>query len=122
MQAGIVAQTQANADVDEQLKLAFQLAFGRNASELEIDLCRQRYKSALTTHDSRTPTKSELPKYVIREMVEEMTGLTFYWVEDLDVYEDFVPDLQPWDVPPTVRAMAEVCLVLFNSNEFIYVY
>ena len=29
---------------------------------------------------------------------------------------------EPADVTAEVRALAEVCLVLFNSNEFIYVY
>ena len=58
----------------------------------------------------------------MREMVEEMTGLKFYWVEDLDIYQDYVPDLKPWDVNPETRALADLCLVLFNSNEFIYVY
>ena len=35
---------------------------------------------------------------------------------------DFVPDLQPADVDARTRALADVCLVLFNSNEFAYVY
>ena len=55
-------------------------------------------------------------------MVEEMTGLNFYWVEDLDIYQDYVADTKPWDVDPQTRALADLCLVLFNSNEFIYVY
>ena len=55
-------------------------------------------------------------------MVEEMTGLAFYWVEDLDLHQDHVADLKPWDVSVEVRALADVCLVLLNSNEFIYLY
>ncbi len=112
----------ATDDVDEQLQLAFRVAFGREANSHEVDLCRKRYELALATHREHIPKKVDPPTYVIREMVEEMTGLAFYWVEDLDVYEDFVPDVQPWDVSAEVRAMADVCLVLFNSNEFIYVY
>jgi hypothetical protein len=38
------------------------------------------------------------------------------------VYEDFVPDAKPWDVGPGTRALADLCLVLFNANEFAYVY
>jgi hypothetical protein len=28
---------------------------------------------------------------------------------------------KPWDVSPETRALAALCLVLFNSNEFLYV-
>jgi hypothetical protein len=30
--------------------------------------------------------------------------------------------LKPWDVSAETRALADICLVLLNSNEFIYVY
>ena len=46
--------------------------------------------------------------------------LTF--VEPLEFAADFVPDLQLADVPPETRGLAELCLVLFNANEFSYVY
>jgi hypothetical protein len=29
--------------------------------------------------------------------------------------------LKPWDVGAGTRALAELCLVLLNSNEFLYV-
>ena len=53
-----------------------------------------------------------------------MTGLAFWWVEDLDIYasDNYVPDLKPWDVDVETLAMGDLCLVLFNSNEFVYVY
>ena len=51
-----------------------------------------------------------------------MTGALHEWEELLDVYSDsFVADLQPSDVGPETRALASLCLVLFNSNEFLYV-
>ena len=49
------------------------------------------------------------------------TGTEIRWEERLDVYEDYVPDLKPWDVDPETRALADLCLVLFNANEFVYV-
>jgi hypothetical protein len=107
---------------DEQIKLAFRLAFGRDATQRELDRCKIHYEEMLRLHRAQQPQPVEPPNYVIREMVEEMTGLKFYWVEDLDIYQDYVPDLKPRDVTAEVRAMADVCLVLFNSNEFIYIY
>ena len=57
-----------------------------------------------------------------RDAVEENTGEKFRFNEPLHVYKDFTPDLQPSDVDARTRVLADVCLVLFNSNEFSYVY
>ena len=43
------------------------------------------------------------------------------WEEELDLMKDYQRELMPWDVGPETRALAEVCLVLLNSNEFVYV-
>jgi hypothetical protein len=73
-------------------------------------------------HAQRTPTKIALRVEVEREMFEEMTGEPFTYTERLDVYEDYVSDAKPWDVGPTTRALSDLCLLLLNTNEFIYVY
>ena len=62
------------------------------------------------------------PLVVRRDAVEENTGEKFSFTEKLYANADFVPDLQPNDVPIHTRALADVCLALFNSNEFIYVH
>ena len=54
--------------------------------------------------------------------VEENTGEKFSFNEKLHAYAEFVPDLQAAEVPAHTRALADVCLVLLNSNEFAYVY
>ena len=87
-------------------------------------MCHEHIARSLAEHQATEPVKVKLPRYVVRQMVEEMTGLNFWWVEDLDIYagNDFVADLKPWDVGPQTRALADLCLVLFNSNEFVYIY
>ena len=107
-----------------QIARAFQLAYQRQPTVDEMKVCDAHIAKALAHHRANEPVKVEPPKYVIRQMVEEMTGLDFWWVEDLDIYSSnaYVPDLKPWDVKPHTRALAELCLVLFNSNEFVYVY
>jgi hypothetical protein len=40
----------------------------------------------------------------------------------LDIYHNYIPDLQPADVDEKTRALADLITVLFNSNEFVYVY
>jgi hypothetical protein len=59
---------------------------------------------------------------VKRQMVEELTGEPFEWEEELDLMKQYQPDLKPWDVGPETRGLAELCLVVLNSNEFLYVY
>ena len=70
----------------------------------------------------RLPSERENPPFIIRQMVEEMTGKTFFWKEELDIFQNYVSDIRPEDVSPDVRALADLCLVLMNSNEFLYVY
>ena len=50
------------------------------------------------------------------------TGEKFSFQEKLPGYTDFVPDLQPADCDAKTRALADICLVLLNSNEFAYLY
>jgi hypothetical protein len=71
-------------------------------------------------HETHPPKRTELPARVKRRMVEEMTGEEFEWEEELPL-AGYVRDLQPCQVPADVRGLAELCLVLFNSNEFLYV-
>jgi hypothetical protein len=69
-----------------------------------------------------TPAKATYPREVVREAVEENTGEKFTFVERLHAYADFIPDLNPADMDAETRGLADVCLVLFNANEFLYVY
>jgi hypothetical protein len=62
------------------------------------------------------------PLEVRRDAVEENTGEKFSFQEKLPANTDYVPDLQPGDVPVHTRALADLCLTLFNTNEFAYVY
>ncbi|MBI3878701.1 MAG: PSD1 domain-containing protein [Verrucomicrobia bacterium] len=104
------------------LTRCFQLTYGRapNANELKSCFAHWRVMEA-----EQKSTKLESPKpplEVKREAVEENTGEKFTFNEKLEAYAEFVPDLQPAAVDAHTRALADVCLVLFNSNEFAYVY
>ena len=111
-------------NLNQQIWRAYRLAYQRIPTKEEMKVCHDHIANALAEHKMNQPVKVEPPKYVVRQMVEEMTGLDFWWVEDLDIYSgnEYVPDLKPWDVKPHTRALAELCLVLFNSNEFVYLY
>ena len=111
-----------SADLNGQLDRAFLLTYGRKPTSGERRACRA-HVAQMTQRYQTTPLESRTdPPFVIREMVEEMTGITFFWKEELDIYQNYVPDVRPTDVTPEVQALADLCLVLMNSNEFLYVY
>jgi hypothetical protein len=101
---------------------AFEIALGRPARPAEVEACLAHWNKMTARHETLHFERPAYPKQVLREAVEENTGEKFTLVEPLEVYADFVPDLKPADVGPEIRGLAEVCLVLLNSNEFAYVY
>jgi mono/diheme cytochrome c family protein len=108
-------------DAVGRIDRAFRLCTGRPPDAEESRLCLEHLARMTAYHREHPPTPTRLPVSVRRHMVEEMTGEEFEWEEELDVLRDYRPDVQPWDVGPETRALADVCLVLFNSNEFLYV-
>lgn len=107
---------------DHALDQLFQLAFNRSPSADEKAACEAHWQQMHVKQKSLTPTKSKPPLSVKRDAVEENTGEKFSFQESLPGYADFIPDLQPADVDARTRALADVCLVLLNSNEFSYLY
>jgi hypothetical protein len=99
---------------------AFQLTMSRRPDAEEREACLDHWRQMTARHEQLALKTYSPPKEVIRHAVEEMNGEPFAFVETLEVYNDYVPDLKPWNTDSRTRGLAEVCLVLFNSNEFIY--
>ena len=116
--ARAVKETSSDADA---VTRCFSLAYARAPSAAELAACLAHWRSITTLIAGDTPTAPARPFEVQREAVEENTGEKFTFKETLHAYADFVPDLQPADVPLRTRALADVCLALFNANEFSYV-
>ena len=110
------------SDVKEQVKLAFKLAFGRDADKTELTASLAHVKSKVSYHQKHIPERKEYPKTLDRSHVEEMSGVSFDYTERLDIYENFESDKKMWDVSAESRALADLCLILINSNEFAYIY
>jgi len=109
-------------DADGRIERAFELLFTRAPSETELAACREHIAKMTEHHRNNPPPKRELPTTVAREMVDEQTGKLFKWEEKLHWLLDYERDPAPWEVPAQTRGLAELCLVLLNSNEFVYVY
>ncbi|WP_395719735.1 PSD1 and planctomycete cytochrome C domain-containing protein [Prosthecobacter sp.] len=107
---------------EEAIARVFALTFSRPPSAEETQSCLAHWRDIEALLGSEKPTTQKPPLEVRRDAVEENTGEKFSFNEKLHAYAEFVPDLQPADVDARTRALADVCLVLLNSNEFAYVY
>lgn len=105
-----------------QLQEAALRIRNRPFSAEELKKAMSYLENMIAYHEEHEPEKTSYPTTVSRDMFEEMTGVSFTYEERLDIYEKYTPDLKAWQVEPPVRALADLIHVLFNSNEFIYVY
>ncbi|GIW97969.1 MAG: cytochrome c [Pirellulaceae bacterium] len=110
------------ATTDQQVRRGFQLALGRQPSREELQRLVAYVQEMQTYHRQVAPEVTTYPTRVSRSLVEEFSGRPFDYEEILPVFENYVPDTKPADVPAETRALADFCLLLFNSNEFLYVY
>ncbi|MEZ6124504.1 MAG: PSD1 and planctomycete cytochrome C domain-containing protein [Planctomycetaceae bacterium] len=107
---------------DEAVTECFRLAYSRPPTDQERQLCRQLWRSAEADLPQQQNAAQSPPLQVVREAVEENTGERFTFPEHLYANADFVPDIAPNAVSRHARALANICLALLNSNEFVYVY
>ncbi len=113
--------SETNSD-DEAVERAFRLALGRAPDDIERAAALRHWKTAQHEQQQRSPQPRKYPRRVVRRAVEENTGEPFTFTEILFEYRDYVPDLEPHQVDARTRALADLCLVLLNANEFVYIY
>ena len=111
---------EASSD-EAAIERCFELAFGRVARGGEMQACLTHWRQMEVVERDAVYPRHQLPRTVLREAIEENTGVPFTFTETLHANADFVPDLQPADCDVRTRALANVCLVLLNSNEFLHV-
>ena len=105
-----------------QVKRAVQLTFGRVPDKVEWESLKRYVLKMRAYHVKHPPEPVRYPTRITRSLVEELTGQPFEYEEILPVFNNYGPDKKPADVSANTRALADLCLLLFNSNEFIYVY
>ena len=105
-----------------QVKRAVQLTFGRVPDKVEWERLKRYVLKMRAYHVKHPPEPVRYPTRITRSLVEELTGQPFEYEEILPVFNNYGPDKKPADVSANTRALADLCLLLFNSNEFIYVY
>jgi len=117
---GARLQTETS-DVTKQIERAFQLALGRPPSNEEKELVGQ-HLSEMTRYYKQNPppARQERPPAEL-SITSELTGenVRFKAAPPPWKYEN---NLSANEVSAETRALADVALVLFNSNEFAYMH
>ena len=75
----------------------------------------------MAMHRKTPPPPKPESKPLVHQITSELTGETFRFVQQEDP-APYEPNLHPSDAGPETRALADLALVLLNSNEFVYVY
>jgi mono/diheme cytochrome c family protein len=109
-----------DASDEEKVKRAFELALGRPAKENEVNACLRHWEDATREEKSKRYEAKEFPSQVLRTVMAEKTGQPYDFIEIMPAYVGYVPDLEPSQTDARTRALAQVCLVIFNLNEFAY--
>jgi hypothetical protein len=105
----------------KKIETLYRIAYGRKPTEREQKICLQHVEQMTAHHQATKPVDFEYPKELVRTMVEEFTGEPFDFKEDWDM-SNYEYNLRPSEVSAETRALADLCLVILNSNEFVYVY
>ena len=105
---------------EEAVTRALSLAWSRTPNSAEVEDCLTHWRTMTPRHRETPARLPPPPQAIVRNAVEENTGERFSYDEPLEFYQDYAPDLQPADVDARMRGLADVCLVLLNSNEFLY--
>ena len=120
---GLALRVQKEASsVKEQISKTFSITFTREPSKKELNILLKHYKKLVEFQKDKTPERTSYPTKLTRSLVEEFTGESFEYDEYMPFFEDYVYDPQPADVSAETRALADISMVLFNTNEYIFVY
>ena len=102
------------------IERAFELALGRPATEAEAETSLAHWRRATDEEEGKRYEAIKLPSKIKRTVMAEKTGEPYDFFEIMPAYESYVPDLQRHETDARTRGLAQVCLVLFNLNEFAY--
>jgi len=105
----------------DPVETAFRYAYNRAPSAAEKASVREYLRQKMEAHRAEAAPARKDRKPLVRSITSELTGNEVKIEEDVDpvAYEE---NLQPGEAKPETRALADLALVLFNSNEFVYVY
>ena len=99
---------------------AFVAVLGRHATDTELDRLSRFYRDASVGH-APCDASSRYPTQITRTLVEEFSGEPFEYTEILPTFIAYQSDRTVAELGQAERALANVCLLLMNANEFLFV-
>lgn len=118
--ANRVLQTTKNDD-HSAIDTLFQIVMQRKPTTAETTACLARWKEATSEEESLSPKPNRIAAEIVRTVMAEKTGKPYDFTEHMPAYQEYVADLGRDEVDARTRGLSHVCLVLFNSNEFLSV-
>tara|TARA_R110002096_G_scaffold147671_17_gene307726 strand:+ start:1468 stop:4155 length:2688 start_codon:yes stop_codon:yes gene_type:complete len=112
--------TEEGNPAEKTIQRAFELALARSPSEEELATCLTHWETMAREEASSNHEPKSFPIRIKRTVMAEKTGEPYDFFEEMPAFENYQPDTQPIDVDPKTRGLAQVCLVIFNLNEFAY--
>jgi hypothetical protein len=103
------------------VRRAFELTLGRIPTDDESKACMIHWAQATKEETGKQYVLKKISSKVKRTVMAEKTGEPYDFFEFMPAYENYVPDLQPGQTDARTRGLAQVCLVIFNLNEFAYI-
>ena len=117
----IMAQRLALEPSQTWTDAAFRLSYGRPPTP-EEHAWSDQFLEEMARHHAGNPAAPRQPRSdVVHDITSELTGERFAFVQPAysGPYEH---NPHPSEAAPETRALADLALALFNSNEFVYVY
>jgi hypothetical protein len=108
-------------ETEGRIRRIYALAFQRAPTPEEHRAVRAHLARATDFHTRNPPPAARPRPPLVRSITSELTGENFKFEEAPPPWR-VEESIQLSTVPPNVRALADVALVLFNANEFVYVY
>lgn len=108
--------------IEGSLSMLYQKVYSRYPTAKELNVVSEFYREMFQAQKSFQPDAYELPKIFNSKHIAEKTGEILLWQEPLTLMKQFQRDPVAWQLSPKQRTLAEISRVLFNSNEFLYVY
>ncbi len=103
------------------IREAFLRILGREPVDVETQQLLKFLRDTVQNRGKEAVARAEYPSEIMRSLVEEFTGLPFEYREILPKFTDYEADLKMEDLSVEGRGLADVCLLLMNTNEFLFV-
>ena len=110
------------SSTQDRLARAFRLVYGRAPDQREIAMAIEHLQRLEQLHRTVPAPPKPKPTPLVPRISSVPAGATNATEQQEDAAIAYEENLHPSQVRPETRALADMALVLLNSNEFVYIY